>query len=88
MDRRNSRFLLGIVIASFCFSFPDRLCVLDFRGTPAAFFFGSLDFGALFGFLAFSLFSSSFVFSFSTRRRSLGLLLSLFVSNSSNYGGS
>ena len=90
MDRRNSRFWLGVVVASFWFSFPDRLCVLDFRGTPAAFFFGSLGFGLLFGFLAFSPFPSFFIFSFSTRRLSLcWLSLSLWVcvSNSSVKGG-
>ena len=57
-------------------------------------FFGLVDFGLLFCFFAFSLFESFLVFSFSTWRVSLGLLLSLLllslllsVSNSSTKGG-
>ena len=93
MDRRNSRFVIGVVVGSFCSPFPDRLCVLDFRGTPLD-FFGSVDFGLLFCFFAFSLFASFLVFSFSTWKVSLGSLLSLLllslllsVLNSSTKGG-
>ena len=60
MERRNSRFVVGVVFGSFETSFPERLWVLDFRGTPLA-FFGKLDFG-FFNFLVLSLFTFCILF--------------------------
>ena len=62
MERRNSRFVVGVVFGSFETSFPERLWVLDFRGTPLA-FFGKLDFG-FFNFLVLSLFTFCILFCF------------------------